>query len=117
MTDGLTLRQALYEDMEYFYPEFTGCTFIALVGEVAGERVGIGGALWSGEFWYAFMYYDKDNPPRARHLVRGAREALELIGKRRMKLHAVPEEGTGDAFLRHFGFEPSRGGHYIKRIV
>lgn len=114
----LIVRWATREDIDAFSPMPNKPTVKALVGEIDGRIIGIGGLFRMGGRWFAFV----DLPPEARQhkmaIMRAAKRIMAEVrrmGLRYVYTEADPSEPKAIAWLMSLGFElDPRSEHFYR---
>jgi hypothetical protein len=108
------VRPATIADVRRYYGELkTLPTVDAVVGELAGDLIGIGGFAHIQGRIVGFMDLKPAARPWVIHLYRAVREYMRKAQDEDYKIIYVEpnkDEPTADRFLRHFGFEPVDDG-------
>lgn len=104
------VRPATIADVRAYYGKRkTLPTVDAVVGELDGELIGIGGFAHTNGRIIGFMDLKPAARPWVRHLYGAVRQYMRKAQDVEYKvIYACPDEdeATADRFLRHFGFEP-----------
>ena len=101
-------RPATREDIDNFYPEATQ-TFKAIVAELDGKPLGIGGIYYSNGTPVAFS---KTLPELEKYpftIARGAKMVMEFIGDKDCVAFADESLPGAPEFLERLGFQHVRG--------
>lgn len=107
------VRWATPEDVRIYYDGEPRPTLQAVVLEVDGELLAMGGIYYHGNRIIAFSDLKPGAEKYGLSIMRGSKMIVELMRKKRRPIYAVREEGLDSApgFLAHFGFEQT-GEYY-----
>ncbi|QKJ88014.1 hypothetical protein PMPD1_3081 [Paramixta manurensis] len=109
------VRIATSQDVAFFYAdeERPKVAVRAVIGEVDGNPVVLGGVAHSRGAFVAFMNMKPGAQSHARLIMQATRKAAdEIFTKYRAPIYAYKEEGleSADRYLRHIGFIPLEDG-------
>jgi hypothetical protein len=105
----MTIRPATAEDLERFYGAPPAQTMQALVADLDGELLAVGGVMRTADALVAFSDMKPGMRRHKKDIVRGAREIMRLVHASRAPVLAVAdrnEAGAGN-LLQRFGFRPA----------
>lgn len=105
------LRPATRKDIEAFYGTVKW-TFRAIVAELNGEVIGIGGVYYDGNKTVAFSSIKPELLRYKVTLVRGLKKIMDIVGPRECIAIADPKIETAPQLLRRLGFEEIGGGYF-----
>lgn len=105
MTSRPEIRPATNADLEAFYGVRPPATVRALVAELDGELVGIGGIEYVGRQRIAFCWVKPGLKVYPLVIARAARQVLKMANGAPVIAFGDPEEPTSDRFLSRLGFE------------
>lgn len=103
------IRQATLDDYKAYFPGKPVPTFDAVIAELDGKPVAMGGFAHYGGRILAFIDLKDEAKPYVMHLyreVRGFMDKAKLASYRRVYVVRQQDIETADRFIRHFGFEP-----------
>ena len=106
---GLTIRPATRADIEAYSERPQSQTIRAIVGDLDGKIIGIGGLAIVRGRYYAFLDLRDEARDYKMHIMRGAMRILSQAkqsGVRFIFAEADQNECKSDAWLRRLGFKP-----------
>ena len=89
-------------------------TVKGIAAQVDGRTIGVAGYFPEGERYIMFVRFSDEIRKDKRTIIKGMRILDQMVGQRRIPLHAMKDECIkgAETLLRHAGFTPIRGNLY-----
>ena len=116
MPSKATIRPATRADVEAYWQRPVPGTLRAVVAELDGKPVGIGGVYYEGGVRLAFSEYKDELRNDKRTKARGVKMIMEILNSIKGPVYAAvcPDEPTAPSLLARLGFKPAHDGLLVR---